>query len=176
MSNGAEIQDSLLAALGKRPEVLVVDMTPTTFCDSAGVRAIMLTHRQAAAARCELRLVIASPGVSRVFSIIGAGQLVQIHSELPSALDAVPGSQHDGSAPSHDGSGPLQDGSGPVSAGEPWACRGPHPSMPFSLASRVDVPSTRQPSSRTIRSIVFQFLVVARTPIAASMTRPGCPG
>jgi anti-sigma B factor antagonist len=96
MSNGAEIQDSLLAALGKRPEVLVVDMTPTTFCDSAGVRAIMLTHRQAAAAGCELRLVIASPGVSRVFSIIGAGQLVKIHSDLPSALNQVPEGDTDG--------------------------------------------------------------------------------
>ena len=117
MSNGAEIQDSLLAALGKRPEVLVVDMTPTTFCDSACVRAIMLTHRQAAAAGCELRLVIASPGVSRVFSIIGAGQLVQIHSELSAALDSVPGSQPDGSGPALDGSGPAHDGSGPASAG-----------------------------------------------------------
>ena len=97
MSNGAEIQDSLLAALGERPQVLVVDMTPTTFCDSAGVRAIMLTHRQASAAGSELRLVIGSPGVSRVFSIIGAGQLVRIHDDLPSALAAGPGGQEDGS-------------------------------------------------------------------------------
>jgi anti-sigma B factor antagonist len=96
MSNGAEIQDSLLAALGERPQVLVVDMTPTTFCDSAGVRAIMLTHRQAAAAGSELRLVIASPGVSRVFSIIGAGQLVRIHDDLPSALAVGSGGQEDG--------------------------------------------------------------------------------
>jgi len=99
MSNGAEIQEGLVAVLGERPATLVVDMSPTTFCDSAGVRAIMLTHRQAAAAGCELRLVIASPGVNRVFSIIGAGQLVQIHEELPSALDAVPGGQHDRNGP-----------------------------------------------------------------------------
>ena len=109
MSNGAEIQDGLLGALGKRPGVLVVDMTPTTFCDSAGVRAIMLTHRQAAAAGCELRLVIASPGVSRVFSIIGAGQLVQIHSELSAALDAVPGGPADGGGLAPDGSGPAPE-------------------------------------------------------------------
>jgi len=88
MSNGAEIQDGLLAALGEHPEVLVVDMTATTFCDSAGVRAIMLSHRQAAAEGSELRLVISSPGVHRVFSIIGAGQLVQIHPDLASALAA----------------------------------------------------------------------------------------
>ena len=88
MSNGAEVQDGLVAALGQRPAVLVVDMTATTFCDSAGVRAIMLSHRQATSQGSELRLVISSPGVHRVFSIIGAGDLVQIHPDLASALAA----------------------------------------------------------------------------------------
>ena len=88
MSNGAEVQDGLLAALALRPAVLVVDMTGTTFCDSAGVRAIMLSHRQASSQGSELRLVISSPGVHRVFSIIGAGDLVQIHPDLGSALAA----------------------------------------------------------------------------------------
>ncbi len=96
MSNGAEIQEGLLAALAERPATLVVDMTRTTFCDSAGVRAIMLTHRQAAATGCELRLAISSPGVTRVFSIIGAGQLVQIHPDLDSALADAPTGQRDG--------------------------------------------------------------------------------
>ncbi len=68
--------------------VLVVDMTGTTFVDSAEVRAIMLSHRQASSQGSELRLVIGSPGVHRVFSIIGAGELVQIHPDLASALAA----------------------------------------------------------------------------------------
>ena len=88
MSNGAEVQEGLLAALGQQPAVLVVDMTGTTFCDSAGVRAIMLSHRQASSQGSELRLVVSSPGVHRVFSIIGAGELVQIHPDLASALAA----------------------------------------------------------------------------------------
>jgi anti-sigma B factor antagonist len=88
MSNGAEVQEGLLAVLGQHPGVLVVDMTATTFCDSAGVRAIMLSHRQASGQGTEFRLVISSPGVHRVFSIIGAGELVQIHPDLPSALAA----------------------------------------------------------------------------------------
>ena len=96
MANGAAIQEDLLAALAERPEALVVDMTQTTFCDSAGVRAIMLTHRQAAAADCELRLVIGSPAVTRVFTIIGAGQLVPIHPDLASALDPAPAAPRDG--------------------------------------------------------------------------------
>ena len=96
MANGAAIQESLLAALAQRPAVLVVDMTRTTFCDSAGVRAIMLTHRQAATAGCQLRLVIGSLAVTQVFTIIGAGQLVPIHPDLASALDPPPAAPQDG--------------------------------------------------------------------------------
>src|ERR1022692_307806 len=90
MSNGAAIQEDLISSLGQRPAVLVIDMTSTTFCDSAGVRAVMITSRQAAAAGCELRLVIGSPGVMRVFSIIGADQVVDVHDRLASALDPAP--------------------------------------------------------------------------------------
>ncbi len=90
MSNGAEVQAGLLAALDQQPRVLVVDMAKTMFCDSAGVRAIMLSHRQASAQDSDFRLVIGSPGVHRVFSIIGAGELVQIHPDLPSALGTGP--------------------------------------------------------------------------------------
>jgi anti-sigma B factor antagonist len=90
MSNGAAIQEDLLAALGQRPAVLVVDMSSTAFCDSAGVRAVMITGRQAAAAGCELRLVIGSPGVMRVFSITGADQVVDVHDRLVSALERTP--------------------------------------------------------------------------------------
>ncbi len=98
MSNGAEVQAGLLAALGQQPRVLVVDMAETTFCDSAGVRAIMLSHRQASAQDSDFRLVISSAGVHRVFSIIGAGELVQIHPDLPSALEAGPRGSEPGPA------------------------------------------------------------------------------
>ncbi len=98
MSNGAEVQAGLLAALGQQPKVLVVDMTQTTFCDSAGVRAIMLSHRQAGGQDTDFRLVISSPGVHRVFSIIGAGEIVQIHPDLDGALNAGPAGGEPGPA------------------------------------------------------------------------------
>jgi anti-anti-sigma factor len=96
MANSGPIQQGLLSALRQRPAALVVDMTPTTFCDSAGVRAIMLTQRQAAAANCHLRLVISSPGVRRVFSLSGADQLAEVHSALASALHPAPEAGQDG--------------------------------------------------------------------------------
>jgi anti-sigma B factor antagonist len=100
MSNGAEVQQSLLSALGQRPTALIVDMTSTTFCDSAGVRAVMLTGRQAVTAGCELRLVVGSPGVMRVFSVIGADQVVEVHRDLASALEPASEGQHHGDGPS----------------------------------------------------------------------------
>jgi anti-anti-sigma factor len=104
MSNGAAVEEGLLSALGQRPSALVVDMTSTAFCDSAGVRAVMLTGRKASTAGCELRLVIGSPGVMRVFSVIGAEQLVEVHDNLTSALGPAPEGQRDGGQP------PVEDG------------------------------------------------------------------
>jgi anti-anti-sigma factor len=86
LSNAAAVQEQLMSALSQLPSVLIADMTPTTFCDSGGVRAIMLIHRQATSAACELRLVVSSPAVLRVFSLIGADQVIDIHPDLGSAL------------------------------------------------------------------------------------------
>ncbi|HEY1920651.1 MAG TPA: STAS domain-containing protein [Streptosporangiaceae bacterium] len=86
MSNGGDVQAFLLATLERNPDVLVVDMAATTFCDSAGLRAVMISHRQAGTQGSEFRLVVGSPGVQRVFSIIGASEHVQIYPDLDSAL------------------------------------------------------------------------------------------
>lgn len=86
MSNGPAVRRGLAAVLGEEPAAVVVDMTPTIYCDSAGVRAVMAVHRQAAASGRELRLVIASPGVRRVFSLIGADELATVTTRLTDAL------------------------------------------------------------------------------------------
>jgi anti-sigma B factor antagonist len=96
LSNAPAIQEGLLSALRQRPAALIADMTTTVFCDSAGVRALMLTYKQAVATGCELRLVISSAGVKRVFALIGADQLVEVHEQLDGALGPVVERQHDG--------------------------------------------------------------------------------
>jgi anti-sigma B factor antagonist len=90
ISNSATIQDQLISALGERPAALIVDMTPTTYCDSAGVRAVMLAYRQAVSSGCELRLVISAAGVMRVFSLLGVDRLIQIDPRLGCALGGPP--------------------------------------------------------------------------------------
>jgi len=91
MANNTEVGDGLMATLDQHPAVLVVDMSQTTFCDSGGVRAVVLAHRKAAAIGVELRLVIAAPAVRQVFSLIGAERMFEMRADLASALAPGPG-------------------------------------------------------------------------------------
>jgi len=47
--NADQIGQELLSAISLGAAVVVIDMSPTTFCDSAGVQAIITAYRHAAA-------------------------------------------------------------------------------------------------------------------------------
>lgn len=49
LANADQVREALLAAIGHDP-VLIVDMSGTTFCDSAGVQAIITATRAAGGA------------------------------------------------------------------------------------------------------------------------------
>ena len=74
VANADEIQRALVSAASLGAPVLIVDMSGTTFCDSARVQAIIAAHKQAAAADTQLRLV--APAVMRILTLVGVGQLV----------------------------------------------------------------------------------------------------
>jgi anti-sigma B factor antagonist len=88
VTNAEEIRQALLTAVGRGPDILVIDMSATTFCDSAGVNAIISAHREAGANSTELRLV--TTAVLRIFKLIGADQLMPIHPTLEAALEQAP--------------------------------------------------------------------------------------
>jgi anti-sigma B factor antagonist len=92
--NAGEIRQGLLSAVGLGAEVVVVDMSGTTFCDSAGVQAIIDAYRQAAANGTQLRL--AAMAVLRILTIVGVGQLIPIYPTLEAALAGTssPPGQH----------------------------------------------------------------------------------
>jgi anti-sigma B factor antagonist len=83
-TNADEVRKALLSAARPEVPVLVIDMTRTTFCDSAGVHAVITAYRQAAETGTQLRL--AATTVRRIFTIIGADQLMPIYPELEAAL------------------------------------------------------------------------------------------
>ncbi|MGH3170123.1 MAG: STAS domain-containing protein [Trebonia sp.] len=79
-------REALLAVLNQGAALLVVDMTPTTFCDSAGVSVIVRAARRASAGGGSIRLATSSATVLRVFSLVGIDRLIEIH---PTVADAV---------------------------------------------------------------------------------------
>jgi anti-sigma B factor antagonist len=86
VTNADEIRQALLAAASHDVAVLIIDMSETTFCDSAGVQAIIAAHQQAAATGTELRL--ATTAVLRILTLVGIDQLIPIYSTLQAALAA----------------------------------------------------------------------------------------
>lgn len=86
-TNAVQLAAAVVAAKSSGPAV-VLDMTQTVFCDSAGISALVGAHQ---ADGGEVRLVITSAAVLRVFALTGVDQLLPIFTSLPSALtDGTP--------------------------------------------------------------------------------------
>lgn len=78
-----------LAALSHgSPDVITVDLTGTTFCDSAGVQSITHAHRLAAGNGGELRLVVGASPVRRILQLTGVDQVVPVYTDIQQSLDA----------------------------------------------------------------------------------------
>lgn len=84
-ANADQVRLALLSAARPGVPVLIIDMTGTTFCDSSGVHAVITAYRQAAQTGTQLRL--AATVVQRIFTVIGADQLMPIYPALEAALD-----------------------------------------------------------------------------------------
>ena len=86
VTNADEIRQALLSAASHDVAVLIIDMSETTFCDSAGVQAIIAAYRQATATGTELRLV--ATAVLRILTLVGVDQMIPIYPTLEAALAA----------------------------------------------------------------------------------------
>jgi anti-sigma B factor antagonist len=91
MINADLIRDDLLSVLNRGPATLIVDMSATTFCNSAGVNALLRAHRRATASESHMWLVVPAPPVRRVLSITGVDYLMEIYPTVTAALDATAG-------------------------------------------------------------------------------------
>jgi anti-sigma B factor antagonist len=84
-TNADEIRQALLAAVSDLA-VVIIDMSATTFCDSAGVHAIMAARRRAEETGTDLRLV--ATAVLRILTLVGADQLIALYPTLQAAQAA----------------------------------------------------------------------------------------
>jgi anti-anti-sigma factor len=89
LTHSPGIGETVRAVIRRQPAMIVADMTATTFCDSNAMHAIATAHRQAVAAGADMRLVIAHPGVRRVFVLSGFDTIISVYPDLPAALSGT---------------------------------------------------------------------------------------
>lgn len=91
ISNADQVRDDLLSLLNRGPVALIVDMAQTTFCDSAGVNALVRAHKRATANGANMRLIVTAAGVQRILAITGVDRLITVYPSLTASLAGVGG-------------------------------------------------------------------------------------
>jgi len=86
VNNADLVREDLLSVLDQGALLLVADLSKTTFCDSAGVSALVRTFRRATATAGSMRLVVATPAVQRVLAITGVDRLVDVFPSVAASL------------------------------------------------------------------------------------------
>jgi anti-anti-sigma factor len=89
-SNVEDLRDDLRALLTNRSAALVIDLSETTYLDSAGINLLFALGEEMRGRQQHLRLVVAdgSP-IARMFSITALDRVVAVHARLAEALHAV---------------------------------------------------------------------------------------
>lgn len=90
VSNAGQVLEDLLAVFAQGASLVVADMSATTFCDSAGVTALVRAMRKAKASAAGLRVAASAPVVTRVLAITGVDRLIEIYPSVAAAM-ADPG-------------------------------------------------------------------------------------
>lgn len=84
------LRAALVSAARGGHATLVVDLSQTGFCDSTGLNVLVRAHKRAAAEGGELRLVIGTAPVLRIFSVTGVDHVIPIFATLADALSELP--------------------------------------------------------------------------------------
>ncbi|MCW2948564.1 MAG: rsbV5 [Actinoallomurus sp.] len=85
ITNAAQVREVLLRVLNRADSTLIIDMSATTFCDVAGVRAIERAYQRARACRTQLRLVVQTPAVRRILTLTGIHRIIAVYPSLAAA-------------------------------------------------------------------------------------------
>lgn len=86
VTNAGQVREDLLSVINQGAVLLIADLSKTTFCDSAGVRALVHTFRRAAASGDGMRLVVGTLAVQRVLAITGVDRLLDTYPTVAASL------------------------------------------------------------------------------------------
>jgi anti-anti-sigma factor len=117
LSNAGQVDRAVAAVVAQDASLVIADMTATTFCDSAGVTALVRALRQANASGAGLRVAAGAPAVARVLAITGVDRLVEIYPSVAAAL-AGPENEPAGNQPAGQGDTARPGTAGQAGPGE----------------------------------------------------------
>lgn len=86
ISNSGRCGSELLAAIQPGVTLVIADLSQTTFCDSSGVRHLLIGKNAAQHNGADLRVVVIAPAVLRVMNILGADRVLRLHGSMEDAL------------------------------------------------------------------------------------------
>jgi anti-sigma B factor antagonist len=84
-SNAEHVRERLCAALRPGVQVVIADLTGTTFCDVAGVRGLARARNHATAMNAQIRLAVRPGPVRRVLAIVSPGRQFLIYPSVGEA-------------------------------------------------------------------------------------------
>ncbi|WP_307806348.1 STAS domain-containing protein [Streptomyces sp. FH025] len=84
----AALDEALANAVAAGPDLLVVDLAPLTFCDSACLNALLQARENAEAAGVWLVLAGPGPQIRRLLAITGTDQVFTVRPSLHAAVGA----------------------------------------------------------------------------------------
>ncbi len=85
-----DMREALLSVLNLGARAVVIDMSRTSFCDSAGISALIRAQRRATASDAQLCIAAHSDAVLRLFSLIGVSAAIDVYPDVSTALASVP--------------------------------------------------------------------------------------
>ncbi len=86
VTNAGRLRSVLIEASASGSATLVVDMSRTQFCDSAGLNVLVRAHQRAEALGGQVRLVIATTDVRRIVTVTGIDSVIPSFPSLAQAL------------------------------------------------------------------------------------------
>jgi len=88
ITNADQVREDLLSVLDQGAVLLIADLGKATFCDSAGVAALVRAFRRAEAGGSRMHLVVSTSPVQRVLALTGVDRLLDIFPNVTGALAA----------------------------------------------------------------------------------------
>ena len=85
MANAGRVYQQIAAQFAGGAQVVIADLTGTTFCDTLGTRALVQACHRAARGGGELRL-LPSPQVMQMWKILGLAPVLPIYYSLDEAI------------------------------------------------------------------------------------------